>query len=354
MRVLASLTVLLIAQLSTALAADDAIMKQAQATFEPIPLKPPALKDVNSTPAMIELGKALFFDPRLSYSGKISCNSCHQVGLGGADTLPTTIGHKWQNGSREVPAWQDRRNAPTVMNAVFNKSQFWDGRASELNERAGGLTRNPIEMGMSADHVLDMLKRIPGYAKPFRDAFPGDANPITIANVSSAIAAFEATLITPNAPFDKYLRGDVGALNVEQINGLKLFMEKGCSSCHAGINVGGQTYAPLGVVERPGAHILPPTDKGRLIISHTASDEYVFRVPPLRNVELTPPYFHSGSSWDLGEAVTVMGASQLGQKLNEDEVTKITAFLKSLTGEQPQVTYPILPPSVETTPRPAQ
>jgi len=186
----------------------------------------------------------------------------------------------------------------------------------------------------------------------FEAAFPGDTDPIKMPNVVTAIAAFEATLITPNAPFDKYLRGDASALTAEQKEGLKLFMDKGCAACHAGINVGGQMYAPFGVIERPGAEILPPDDKRRFQVTKTVSDEYVFRVPPLRNIELTPPYFHSGKSWDLRQAVAVMGTSQLGQKLNDQEVSAITSFLKSLTGEQPQVVYPILPASVETTPRP--
>jgi cytochrome c peroxidase len=237
---------------------------------------------------------------------------------------------------------------------VFNKAQFWDGRAADLKEQASGPMQNPLEMGTSIEHVIAMLKGVPGYAKQFKDAFPSDADPITISNAATAIAAFEGTLLTPNAPFDKYLRGDADALTADQKEGLKLFIDKGCATCHAGINVGGQTYAPFGVVERPGARILPPTDKGRLIVTHTASDEYVFRVPALRNVELTAPYFHSGSSWDLREAVHVMGTSQLGQKLTDDEVSKITDFLNSLTGDQPQVTYPILPPSTSTTPRPPE
>jgi len=359
MRVLAFLTIFLIANFTAALAVDDLqtkqtpsasepipltpVIKQAQSVFEPIPLTPPSVKDVVSTPAMVELGKSLFFDPRLSQSHTISCNRCHQIGLGGVDLLPTSIGHKWQRGSR---------NAPTVFNAVFNKAQFWDGRAADLKEQARSPMQNPIEMGMTADHAVQVLKGIPGYGKLFKAAFPSDAEPVKLSNVVSAIAAFEATLITPNAPFDKYLRGDEGALTTEQKEGLKLFMYKGCVSCHQGINLGGQKYAPFGVVERPGAQILPPNDKGRLVVTHTVDDEYVFRVPPLRNIELTAPYFHSGSSWDLKQAVAVMGTSQLGQQLTDAETTQIAAFLKSLTGEQPRIVYPILPPSVDSTPKP--
>ncbi len=330
---------------SSAPAADDPLMKEAQGLFQAIPLKAPEIKDVPATPAMVDLGKALYFDPRLSQSHNISCNTCHQVGLGGVDALPTSIGHKWQRGGR---------NAPTVLNAVFNVAQFWDGRAADLRAQAGGPIQNPIEMSITHEHAIEMLKGIPGYSKLFETAFPADKDRITMANVVTAIAAFEATLITPNAPFDKYLRGDANALTPEQKEGLKIFMDKGCAGCHAGINIGGQMYAPFGVVEKPGADFLPPGDKGRFEVTKTVSDEYVFRVPPLRNVELTPPYFHTGTSWDLRQAVAVMGSSQLGQSLTDDETSKITAYLKSLTGEQPQVTYPILPPSTASTPEPQQ
>ena len=328
-----------------ALAADDPLMKQAQGLFQPIPLEPPAIKDVTTTPAMVELGKALYFDPRLSQSHNISCNTCHQIGLGGVDMLSTSIGHKWQKGGR---------NAPTVLNAVFNVAQFWDGRAADLKAQAGGPIQNPIEMGITHEHAIEMLKGIPGYAKPFEAAFPSDKDRITMPNVVTAIAAFEATLITPNAPFDKFLRGDANALSAEQKEGLKLFIDTGCASCHSGINVGGQMYAPFGVVQKPGADILPPNDKGRFAVTKTVSDQYVFRVPELRNIELTPPYFHSGQVWDLNQAVGIMATDQLGKTLTDAEVAKIVAFLSSLTGEQPQVVYPILPPSVATTPTPQQ
>ena len=326
-----------------ALAADDPLMKQAQGLFQPIPLEPVAVKGVTSTPAMVELGTDLYFDPRLSQSHNISCNTCHQIGLGGVDMLPTSIGHKWQKGGR---------NAPTVLDAVFNVAQFWDGRAADLKAQAGGPIQNPIEMGITHQHAIEMLKGIPGYTKLFEAAYPNDKDPITMPNAVTAIAAFEATLITPNSPFDKFLRGDANALSAEQKEGLKLFIDTGCASCHSGINVGGQMYAPFGVVQKPGADILPPNDKGRFAVTKTASDEYVFRVPPLRNVELTVPYFHSGQVWDLTQAVGIMATDQLGKTLNDAEVAKIVAFLKSLTGDQPQVTYPILPPSVASTPRP--
>jgi cytochrome c peroxidase len=321
----------------------DQLMRTAQGLFQPIPVTPPPIEGVESTMLRVELGKMLFFEPRLSESHAISCNSCHIVGLGGVDVQETSIGHRWQRGPR---------NAPTVLNAVFNTAQFWDGRAEDLEEQAGGPLVNPIEMGASGVHVAQQLRGIPGYVARFREAFPGDADPISLENVQRAIALFEATLITPDAHFDRYLRGDASALTSSQRDGLRLFIEKGCAGCHNGINLGGHMYAPFGVVERPGAELLPPADKGRFEVTKTASDQYVFKVPTLRNVVLTAPYFHTGRSWDLRQAVAVMGTSQLGTALTEEEVDLITSFLHSLTGVQPQVTYPLLPPSVANTPRP--
>jgi cytochrome c peroxidase len=323
--------------------AQDALLDKAKTLFKPIPETAQAISGKTPTAAMVDLGKALYFDPRLSESHNISCNTCHQIGLGGVDMLPTSIGHNWQKGGR---------NAPTVLNAVFNTAQFWDGRAADLSEQAVGPIQNPIEMAISPEHAVGMLAGIPGYQPMFAAAYPGNPAPVTLANVGAAIAAFEATLLTPNAPFDQYLRGDENALSAEQKVGLKLFVDKGCAACHNGVNVGGGMYAPFGVVERPGADFLPPGDKGRFQVTSTTSDEYVFKVPTLRNIELTPPYFHSGKSWDLKQAIAVMATSQLGKELNNEEVASIEAFLLTLTGEQPQVIYPILPPSAAGTPQP--
>ncbi len=323
--------------------AQSTLMASAKKLFAPIPTKPPAINGVPSTPARVELGKMLYFEPRLSQSHEISCNTCHLVGLGGVDLQETSIGHRWQHGPR---------NAPTVLNAVFNTAQFWDGRAANLQQQAGGPLLNPIEMGTTESHVVEQLEGIPGYAPLFRKAFPNEPDPITFENVRDSIALFEATLITPNAPLDRYLRGDENALTAEQKAGLQLFIDKGCAACHRGINVGGGMYAPFGVVEKPGGELLPPTDKGRFEVTKTPSDEYVFKVPSLRNVVLTPPYFHSGKAWDLRQAVAVMGSSQLGINLTDEQVDRITTFLGALTGDQPKVTFPTLPPSVATTPRP--
>lgn len=324
-------------------AAED-LMVKARGVFKPIPPSAPQLPGNPATPEKVELGKMLYFDPRLSASHAISCASCHSIGLGGADAEPTSLGHRWQHGGR---------NAPTVFNAVFNVAQFWDGRAKDLEAQAGGPMVNPLEMASPESHVAEQLKGIPGYRDLFAKAFPGDPDPVSLPNAQKAIAVFEATLTTPNSPLDRYMAGEANALSAEQKAGLTLFIDKGCAGCHGGINVGGGMYAPFGVVAKPGADVLPPGDKGRFTVTRSPGDEYVFKVPTLRNIALTAPYFHTGSVWDLRQAVAIMGTSQLGAELTADEVDKITAFLTSLNGDQPKVTLPALPPSGGTTPRPA-
>lgn len=321
----------------------DPLMEQARQHFKPIPAAIPAVKDNAVTREKIELGKMLFFEPRLSASGIFSCNSCHNLGLGGVDGLETSVGHGWQKGPR---------NSPTVFNAVLNVAQFWDGRAEDLKAQAKGPIQANVEMNATPEHVLGVLNSIPAYPRKFADAFPNERNPVTFDNVAKAIEAFEATLTTPAAPLDQYLEGKADALTDLQKKGLSLFMDKGCVGCHTGVNVGGHDYFPFGVVQKPGAEILPPTDKGRFAVTKTADDEYVFRSPTLRNVALTAPYFHTGKVWDLRQAVGVMGTAQLGATLSEPEIDAITAFLHSLTGQQPRVEYPMLPASTVATPKP--
>jgi len=343
MRSLRSLALLAALVFSVSVSAQDSLMTAAKARFKPIPTTPPALPGNPATPAKIELGTMLYFEPRLSASHAISCSSCHNVGLAGVDGQETSIGHGWQRGAR---------NAPTVFNAVFNTAQFWDGRAKDLEQQAGGPLVNPVEMASPPEHVAEQLASIPGYVAAFKTAFPGESQPVTLANAEKAIAAFEASLITPNAPFDKFLNGDESALTATQKQGLQLFIDKGCAACHNGINVGGGRYAPFGVVENPGAELLPPEDKGRFTVTKSVSDEYVFKVPTLRNIALTAPYFHTGRVWDLRQATAVMGVSQLGARLTADETEKVADFLESLTGEPPKIMHPTLPPSVAATPRP--
>ncbi|WP_058555339.1 cytochrome-c peroxidase [Thiohalocapsa sp. ML1] len=325
--------------------ADDAALrdKAKGVGLEPVPYGLQAVTDNPVTREKIELGKMLFFDPRLSASGVISCNTCHNLGTGGDDNMPTSVGHGWQTGPR---------NSPTVLNAVFNAAQFWDGRAEDLKAQAKGPIQAGVEMANKPENVVITLKSMPEYVDHFTRAFPGEADPVTFDNMAKAIEAFEVTLVTPNAPFDQFLEGADGALTDAQKAGLNTFIDKGCAACHSGINLGGQNYYPFGLIERPGADILPPDDKGRYQVTETVSDEYVFRAAPLRNIAITAPYFHSGKVWGLEQAVAVMGTAQLGAKLTNDEVTSIATFLETLTGEQPKVEYPILPVETAETPRP--
>jgi cytochrome c peroxidase len=322
--------------------ADD-LRDSALDMFRALPSTTPAVSNNVITPAKIELGKALFFDPRMSASGVFSCNSCHNVGTGGDDNLETSIGHGWQKGPR---------NSPTVFNSVFNSAQFWDGRAADLAEQAKGPVQAGVEMANTPVNVVATLKSMPQYIDWFNAAFEGEDDPVTFDNFARAIEAFEATLITP-APFDAWLNGDDGALSQEQKDGLVQFVDLGCASCHAGTNLGGEGYYPFGLIEKPGADILPEGDKGRFAVTETADDEYVFRAAPLRNVGLTAPYFHSGKVWDLKVAVQIMAESQLGEAISNESADQIVAFLDSLTGTLPVMTYPIMPAETAATPRPS-
>jgi cytochrome c peroxidase len=322
--------------------ADADLRAYANDLFEPIPMSTPDIAGNIISRQRVDLGAMLFFDPRMSRSGLFSCQSCHNVGLGGVDGLTTSIGHGWQQGPR---------NSPTVYNAVFNIAQFWDGRAADLAEQAMGPVQAGVEMNNTPDRLLETLNSMEDYVAAFQEAFPGEAEPVTFQNFALAIEAFEATLTTPNSRFDQFLNG-ADTLNEQELRGLQSFVDEGCAACHAGVNMGGQDYYPFGLVERPGANVLPEGDRGRFEVTRTATDDYVFRASPLRNIELTAPYFHSGVVWSLEEAVAVMGVSQLGADLSEEQVADIAAFLRTLTGEIPQVVHPILPPSTDATPRP--
>jgi len=288
--------------------------------------------------AMAELGKKLFFDPRLSKSGFISCNSCHNLSMGGTDNLKTSIGHKWNQGPI---------NAPTVLNSSLNLAQFWDGRAKDLKAQAGGPIANPGEMGFTHELAVDVLQSIPGYVAEYQQVFGSDK--IDIDGVTKAIATFEETLVTPNSRFDKWLLGDENALSNNELAGYTLFKQSGCVACHNGSAVGGNSYQKMGVV---APYKTASKAEGRAAVTGKDSDRFKFKVPTLRNVELTYPYFHDGEAATLMEAVDVMGRLQLGKQFTDKEKTKIVAFLKTLTGEQPSFMLPILPPSSDTTLRP--
>lgn len=301
------------------------------------PVQPIAAAKVTE-PAKVELGKKLFFDPRLSKSGFISCNSCHNMSMGGSDNLKSSIGDRWQKGPI---------NSPTVLNASHNMAQFWDGRAKDLKAQAGGPIANPGEMGFSHELAVDVLRSIPQYVSEFKQVFGNDK--LTIDEVTIAIAAFEETLVTPNSRFDKWLKGDKKVLKTQELAGYKLFKESGCVACHNGINLGGNSYQKMGIVE---AFKTTSTAQGRADVTGKDADRFYFKVPTLRNVELTYPYFHDGSADTLMQAVDTMGRLQLGRKFSDKENAEIVAFLKTLTGDQPQFTLPILPPSSDKTKRP--
>jgi cytochrome c peroxidase len=322
--------------------AKDDVMEKAQILFKPIPYELKEVKGIRITPALIALGKALYFDPRLSKSGFISCNSCHNVGMGGADFQQTAVGHGWQRGPR---------NSPTVFNSVFNIAQFWDGRAPDLKEQAKGPIQAAVEMNNTPGAVVVTLKSMPQYAEMFSKAFPGDKDPVTFDNMAGAIEVFEATLLTPDSRFDGFLKGNEDALSAAEKSGLGKFISSGCSACHGGINMGGTGYYKFGVKEQPAARLLTG-DKGRFKVTSVGSDEYSFKSPSLRNIALTPPYFHSGKVWSLEEAVSIMGAVQLGISLNDKDVSDIVAFLHTTTGTQPEVEYPVLPAPSGSTPKP--
>jgi cytochrome c peroxidase len=301
------------------------------------PIQPiPAAKVKN--PAMVELGKKLFFDPRLSKSGFISCNSCHNLSMGGSDNLKTSIGHNWQQGPI---------NAPTVLNSSMNLAQFWDGRAKDLKAQAGGPIANPGEMAFTHELAVDMLNSIPAYRAEFKKVFKKDRADIDM--VTDAIAAFEETLVTPDSRFDKWLKGDKKALTKVEQEGYKLFKDSGCTACHYGPAMGGNSFQKMGLVAK---YDTPNKAEGVGGLTGADADRMKFKVPTLRNVELTYPYFHDGEADTLEKAVDVMGRLQLGRKYNEDEIAKIVAFLKTLTGKQPDFKLPILPPSTNDTPKP--
>jgi cytochrome c peroxidase len=318
-----------------ALAASAASSAFAQAKDEPIQIIQPP-QSVNL--GLIDLGRKLYFDPRLSKSGFISCNSCHNLSMGGTDNIPTSIGDQWQQGPI---------NAPTVLNSSLNLAQFWDGRAADLKAQAGGPIANPGEMGFTHTLAVGVLESIPQYQWEFKQVFGKDK--IDIDQVTTAIAEFEKTLVTPNSRFDLWLLGNQSALTDQEAKGYALFKESGCVACHNGPAVGGNSFQKMGVVE-PFKKDDPAT--GRFAVTGKDADRFNYKVPTLRNVEYTYPYFHDGSANTLTEAVRTMGRIQLGKDFTDGETAQIVAFLKTLTGEMPRFALPMLPPSSDATPRP--
>lgn len=302
---------------------DDSIMQIARKTFKILPSVAES-KDNPVTPAKVKLGKLLYFDTRLSMTGKNSCNSCHNLAAFGDDNKVTSTGDAGQKGSR---------NSPTVFNAALHNMQFWDGRAKNVEEQAGMPILNPVEMAIPhAGFLVKRLSSIKLYQDMFTQAFPNQKKPVNYANLQKAIGAFERTLLTPSR-FDKYMAGNKTAITPEEKAGLKVFIESGCGNCHFGVGIGGGLLQKFGLVTDyrtlTGSKM---NDEGRKKVTKNEADKDVFKVPGLRNSVGTYPYFHDGSIAKLDTAVKIMGKAQLNKNLNDIEIKKIVAFLNSLSG----------------------
>ena len=283
--------------------------------------------------AQIELGKKLYFDPRISGSNLISCNTCHNLGLGGTDIVPAAIGHKWTMNPSHL-------NSPTVYNSVFNSSQFWDGRSAHLQDQAKGPVQAAPEMNAKPEVVIEKITSIPEYVVEFKKAY-GNNVKITFDLIADTIATFEKTLVTP-ARYDDFLRGNTKALSKAEQEGLELFIDKGCIACHNDVNLGG-TLQPLGVAKEY---------KFAQVGGFKGNKDGMVKTPTLRNIMETMPYFHNGQYWDVKDAIKEMASIQLGSEISNAEAAKIEVFFGSLTGAKPAITYPMLPAQNVKTPKP--
>ncbi|MCF7529144.1 cytochrome-c peroxidase [Neisseria lisongii] len=324
---------------------EQELLKRAQGIFKPLPSDEDMQKIRPFTAEQVKLGHQLWFEPRLSKGNTVSCNSCHNLATSGVDNLPTSPGHKGGFGGR---------NSPTALNAATLEMQFWDGRAKDVEEQAGGPLLNPIEMANASEEaVVEKISAIPEYQELFKTAFPEGG--ISFKNITNAIAAFERTLLTPTK-WDAYLKGDINALNEQERKGVRAFMDNGCIACHNGVGLGGNSFQKFGLVQGPYWKFIedPKHDKGRADVSKNAADEFFFRVPGLRNVAKTYPYFHNGSVWELDKAVKIMGQAQLGKELPQEDVDNIVAFLNTLSGSVPEAAriLPELPLTAPTTTKP--
>jgi cytochrome c peroxidase len=332
---IALLSTLTVASLMASTLADQA----QKAGLTPIPESQSALLKLIDNPKnpitneKVELGKKLYFDPRLSKSSLISCNTCHNLAEGGDDGVSAAIGHKWTANPHHL-------NSPTVYNAVFFSSQFWDGRDPDLEKQAQGPIQAHPEMAATPDHVVSTVTSMPEYVKEFKMAYGKDVK-IDFEKVTDTIATFERTLVTPSR-YDDFLNGCPSALNKQEKEGLKTFIDKGCASCHNGVALGGemQGFALTGKYKHADIGDFKG-DKNSMV-----------KTPTLRNITQTAPYFHNGAIWSLKEAISEMGKIQLGINLTDKEVASIETFLKALDGRKPQIIYPQLPSSTEKTPKP--
>jgi len=312
------------------------LLAKAQVFFGELPKTAPNEANLSSE-AKILLGYTLYFDNRLSMEGNISCNSCHDLATYGVDNLPTSPGDDGTLGGR---------NSPTVLNAALHISQFWDGREPDVEAQAGGPILNPVEMAMPDEAtVMNRLKGIDGYKDLFTNAYPGEDDPYTYQNLKNAIGVFERELLTPSR-FDKYVAGDESALTSAEQKGLQTFVDQACITCHMGNLLGGSMYQKLGLYgnysEMTGAKV---DDLGKFEVTKNDNDKYMFKVPSLRNIEKTAPYFHDGGVESLLESVKLMGKLQLNKDITDEQAAEIVTFLNSLTGEVPEKyqTAPAMP-----------
>jgi len=318
--------------------ADRDLLNRANAVFGPLPASMPS-PDNPITPEKVKLGNMLFWEPRISSDGVVSCVKCHPLGLFAADGLKKALG----NHCKENP-----RNSPTIFNAAAQISAHWIGNRASVEDQAKQALIGPPSFGMPTyESVEKVLKSIPGYVVLFKAAFPNDQDPVTVDNVARAIGAFERTLMTPSS-FDAFVKGKASALNEQQKRGLRTFMDTGCTACHAGAYLGGQMYQKFGLIQ-PYWNLTKsqPVDEGRFAVTKNEADKYVFKVPILRNVAGTPPYFHDGSVDKLEDAVMIMAKLQLARDLTKEQTADIAAFLGSLTGTIPEsaLSVPLLPPA---------
>ena len=338
MKLVTSLTVCLLGA-SSLFATPTLLEKAKNSGLEAIPTdKTKLMKMIDDkkdpiTKEKVELGKKLYFDPRLSRSNLISCNTCHNLALGGADGVPAAIGHGWTANPHHL-------NSPTVYNSVFFKAQFWDGRSPHLADQAQGPVQAGPEMAAPPALVEERINSIPQYVDEFKVAYGKDVK-VDFAKITATIATFEKTLVTPSR-FDKFLSGDDKALTKEEKDGLNTFIDKGCTACHTGIALGG-TMQPFQVASQY---------KFTNVGDFKGDAKGMVKTPTLRNITETAPYFHNGQIWSLNEAVKEMGSVQLGIEINDTDAQKIVTFLKSLKGEKPQIVYPQLPESTQNTPKP--
>lgn len=303
---------------------EDSLMILARNFFKPLP-EVAENKNNPVTSSKVKLGKLLYYDTRLSKNGNVSCNSCHNLQQYGVDNEAVSAGDAGKFGNR---------NSPTVFNAALHNMQFWDGRAKDVEEQAGMPILNPIEMAIPHEGFLvDRLSRIKLYQDMFTEAFPQEAKPITYGNLEKAIACFERTLLTPSR-FDKYMWGDMNAINAEEKAGLNVFISSGCAGCHNGVGIGGGTLQRFGLVTDYRTLVKSKTDDaGREKVTQKEEDKDKFKVAGLRNVAGTYPYFHNGDIASLDSAVKIMGEVQLNKTLSTEETKQIVAFLNALSGD---------------------